>query len=365
MVDPHLLSAYLFRELKRHPSSLLFHHISFASLIGLSVYPEIAHEDLLVWAGLILTASTWQWLLFRRSTKDVEQAVKPRDIDSITMASISVGLCFGFSAFFLPSLNASSQLFVMIMLSVIAASELFRLSAFPRIYVMFLIGLITPLIFVISMLDSVFDNWQLVPAVLLMALSLYYSAMLRRRDLTDDLIARFSLENVVGEDKLTGIANRRRFDLVLEQVWAQARRSSAPVSMIMIDIDYFKKFNDTYGHQEGDKCLAAVAKAINKQTKRATDLAARYGGEEFVILLNHTPRDPAYEIAEKMRKAVEALQIQHRQSPHGNVTISLGGVTLFARQDSNDENPIKLADQALYQAKERGRNCIVWQQSER
>ena len=193
---------------------------------------------------------------------------------------------------------------------------------------------------------------------------LYYSAVQRRRDLIDDLIARFGLENDAGEDKLTNIANRRRFDLTLEQVWGQARRSGVPISLIMIDIDYFKKFNDRYGHQAGDKCLITVAKVLANSAKRATDLVARYGGEEFVILLNQTTRNDAYQLAEEIRQQVESLRIENLDADLGIVTLSMGGVTVYANDSQESINPLKLADIALYRSKEQGRNQVSWYQAD-
>lgn len=363
MIDPHLLSAHLFRELTRHPTVMLLQHISFVALFSLYVYPEVPDTQYFVWLGLVAIASTWSWHVSQRHSKHVKTNVSAQQLDSLTMASIALGLSFGFVALFLPILSFSSKAFVLFMLSAFAASELLRLSALPSVFGVFLVALIAPLILVLPSIQDEMQGWKLIPPVVLMAGALYYSAVQRRRDLTDDLIARFSLENDVGQDKLTGIANRRRFDLVLEQMWAQARRNGVPVSVILIDIDQFKKYNDFYGHQEGDKCLAAVAKALDGSAQRASDLVARYGGEEFVILLNQTPRDFAYQIAEEMRKAVEKLNIPHEKSEYGKVTISVGGVTLFAKHDHTQDNPVKLADMALYRAKNEGRNRVIWHQS--
>lgn len=365
MIDPHQLSAHLFRELHRHPIVPLLQHCAFIALLTLYLLPELTSTGYLVWLGLVLFGVLWQWLLSRRFSRQIAGNVKMQNIDAFTMASLAAGLGFGLVTLLLPQLSFTTQIFVIVMLSVIAASELLRLSAYPPIYAAFLGGLTLPLIFTLSMSEVLegLPGWELIPIVLLMVLMLYYSALQRRHDLIDDLMSRFGLENDAGEDRLTRIPNRRRFDLMLEQVWAQARRGGFPVSVIMVDIDYFKKYNDRYGHQEGDKCLALVARTLSDVARRATDLVARYGGEEFVILLNQTPRDDAYAIAQRMCKAVEDLKLENRDAPLGRVTISLGGVTLFAREEQAVDNPVKLADMALYEAKGAGRNRVNWYRS--
>jgi diguanylate cyclase (GGDEF)-like protein len=203
-------------------------------------------------------------------------------------------------------------------------------------------------------------GWNAIPVVLLMGVSLLFTVRQLHTDLLDGLMSRFGLENAAGEDKLTHLANRRRFDIVLEQEWSRARRSGLPISLIMVDVNFFKKFNDCYGHQEGDHCLAQVAQALSQSAKRSIDLVARYGGEEFVILLSQTTRDDAYEICERMRNSVESLNIPHQNSHLGCVTISLGGVTLYAREDMKAVELVRTADKALYRAKATGRNRVVW-----
>lgn len=158
-------------------------------------------------------------------------------------------------------------------------------------------------------------------------------------------------------DALTGIPNRRHFDLALSEEILRLRRSGAPLCLIMIDIDQFKKYNDLYGHQGGDDCLRRVAAALESVAGRRPDLVARYGGEEFVVLLPETPAVGAAVVGEKLRKAVESLSIPHDGADHSPVvTISLGGAVWDARESSSPEDLIRRADQALYRAKKEGRN---------
>ncbi len=158
-------------------------------------------------------------------------------------------------------------------------------------------------------------------------------------------------------DGLTGIPNRRCFDQFLSQLWSLAARNSEPIALIMCDIDFFKAYNDTYGHLEGDDCLKKVAVELKNSLKRQVDFVARYGGEEFVVVLSNTNPEGATKIAETLRANVENLAIPHRNSsitPH--VTISLGVAIGHANFALLPQTLIEAADNALYQAKQDGRN---------
>jgi diguanylate cyclase (GGDEF)-like protein len=168
------------------------------------------------------------------------------------------------------------------------------------------------------------------------------------------------LERLSALDTLTQIANRRRFDAVLRQEWRRCARDESPLSLVFCDIDYFKRFNDTYGHQAGDECLVRVAEAMEETLNRPADLVARYGGEEFIALLVDTDAEGARMLAERMRARVEALGIPHGASdvaPH--LTVSLGVATVVPRAALRPEDLVDLADRALYAAKEAGRNRVT------
>ncbi len=167
------------------------------------------------------------------------------------------------------------------------------------------------------------------------------------------------LKNLSNSDGLTGIANRRSFDYSLDLEWKRAQRKQISLSLIMIDIDFFKAYNDRYGHQSGDKCLKLVAITISDILNRAGDLAARYGGEEFVVFLPGTNAAGASSLAERMRDKVEALGIEHLNSSISErLTISLGVSTIIPDKDCSPAELIASADLALYQAKHEGRNRL-------
>lgn len=168
------------------------------------------------------------------------------------------------------------------------------------------------------------------------------------------------LKHLVRFDDLTQIANRRWFNEYINQEWRRMRREQTPLSLILCDIDFFKGFNDTYGHQAGDRCLRQVAQVMQSVAKRPSDLVARYGGEEFAIVLPNTTIAGAEEVATRTRTAVKALQISHiKSSVHTSVTLSLGVASLIPDRALSPERLVTLADKALYQAKRRGRDRVV------
>lgn len=161
-------------------------------------------------------------------------------------------------------------------------------------------------------------------------------------------------------DGLTQVNNRREFERVIETEWRRANRSRANISLIMLDIDHFKLFNDNYGHLAGDGCLRTVAQAIQKCLQRAQDIVCRYGGEEFVVILPETDIQGAMQLAERIRQAVAGLAIQHSNSPTAeSITLSLGVAVKRPYEGGSPNELTELADKALYLAKEQGRNCIV------
>lgn len=167
------------------------------------------------------------------------------------------------------------------------------------------------------------------------------------------------LEQISLSDPLTGIANRRYFDQFLEQMFSITQRERKPLSLLIIDVDYFKKYNDCYGHFAGDQCLQTIAETLDNFANRGGDLASRYGGEEFAMILSDTSSENAEQFASNCRMAVEALQIPHSASDISEyITISIGITTLEGKIGETIEQILQDADKALYQAKSGGRNQI-------
>ncbi|AXF23982.1 diguanylate cyclase [Burkholderia pyrrocinia] len=185
-------------------------------------------------------------------------------------------------------------------------------------------------------------------------LSTVLGAQLRRR-----MRAESELVLLARTDGLTGLNNRRSFGEVLDREWRRARRARSVFSLLFVDVDRFKAYNDTYGHQAGDEALAAVARCIGENIRQPIDTAARYGGEEFVVLLPDTSQIGATQIAERIRAAINELALEHAGSEYGRVTASIGLASWLPDQDDEPGAVIKAADEALYYAKATGRNKVA------
>jgi diguanylate cyclase (GGDEF)-like protein len=166
------------------------------------------------------------------------------------------------------------------------------------------------------------------------------------------------LSDMAMRDELTGIGNRRAFNLMLDYEFVRHVRSRAPLTLLMIDVDYFKKYNDTFGHPAGDRCLRLLAQTIASRVRRVTDRVARVGGEEFAALLPETDVAGARKVAADLLDAVRELGIDHSESPIGRVSVSIGISTLSPEHGGESAALIQQADRALYESKRAGRNCI-------
>ncbi len=179
------------------------------------------------------------------------------------------------------------------------------------------------------------------------------------RELHRRTLAEGALLELAATDGMTGLANRRHFDEVLEREWARAAREGSSVALLMVDHDFFKAYNDNYGHLQGDEALKAVARLMRTAMRRPADLVARYGGEEFAILMPETDLAGAIQVAETLRLAVSGLAWGHVRSPFGHLTVSVGVAACRPTAARHRLSLVKAADAALYQAKDLGRNQVV------
>ncbi len=193
----------------------------------------------------------------------------------------------------------------------------------------------------------------------------YFGRVWFFRDISEQKTAQDKLEDayravevLAATDPMTGLANRRLFDKVLSSEWRRALRDRSPLSLLMIDADLFKSFNDSYGHMQGDECLKMIADSASQVIRRPGDLVARFGGEEFTVILPNTERDGAEAIAAQICDAVRARAIRHEKNPTGVVTVSVGCATIVPALGWHEVNLVEFADAALYKAKSAGRNCI-------
>jgi diguanylate cyclase (GGDEF)-like protein/PAS domain S-box-containing protein len=180
------------------------------------------------------------------------------------------------------------------------------------------------------------------------------------RDMTDQKRAEAALKTLAASDGLTGLANRRSFDQTLAMEWARAERTKKPLSLVLVDVDHFKLYNDLHGHQKGDECLRAVASIIGETALRPADLSARYGGEEFTIIMPETDQRAAVKVAERLRSTLAKLQLKHGAAGAGPlVTFSIGIATRAPDETVSADWLLMKADEALYAAKHTGRNRVV------
>ncbi len=184
------------------------------------------------------------------------------------------------------------------------------------------------------------------------------------------------LRELAYQDALTGIPNRRAFNAQLAAAWDLARELAEPVAVLIVDVDYFKRFNDRYGHVQGDDCLKKISELLigatrsqvdtwatppsfRKYAARVSDFTARYGGEEFAVLLRRADLETACKVAERLRERIEKLKITHENSPRGLITISVGAASALPAAGESAQELLQWADDALYEAKRRGRNAVV------
>jgi len=185
-------------------------------------------------------------------------------------------------------------------------------------------------------------------------------AVITHKEVTQTVLQRQALQADALTDSLTGIANRRHFDRFLAQEWRRDMRRGTPITLIMIDIDYFKLLNDNYGHLTGDKCLKRIAQFISSMAQRPGDIAARIGGEEFALVMGATQEKAAKQFAEFIRAGIEQLQIPNEDSTVSKmITASVGASTRVPGRASNKTELVAMADEALYLAKNKGRNTVV------
>lgn len=211
---------------------------------------------------------------------------------------------------------------------------------------------------------SIWLTWIIIGCLALTSLILVISYLQNTNQILQAKVAEKTsvLNRLAHLDSLTELANRRCFDQVLEQEWRRMERQQKPLALIMCDVDYFKRYNDAYGHQAGDRCLQRIANVINANVRRTGDLATRYGGEEFAVIMPHTDHHQARIVAEKVQRAMLELKIEHDRSDVTDyVTLSIGITSTIPQSLFHPTQLVRFADTALYEAKVKGRNQIIVQ----
>ena len=268
-------------------------------------------------------------------------------------------LVWGSTALFLfPEGFVESQLFQVAVLAGLVHGAGHNQAPFQRVHSIYAGTVMGPVIVRFLSLGT-FHYQMFALALVFLFAALFLSTRRMHRILMESLDMRYEMSQMALVDSLTGIANRRHFDIFIYQEWRKAQREQTPIAMLMVDVDYFKYYNDIYGHQHGDQCLRSVARTINDVVHRPSDLVARYGGEEFGVILPGTPVKGACKVADEMCRAVENLRIEHRKSTASPyITVSIGVAVMIPGRDDHLNEMVSAADEALYRAKESGRNRI-------
>jgi diguanylate cyclase (GGDEF)-like protein len=358
--DPHALACEELRHVYRgkHSNQLI---VLFSGFIAAAMLAwDIGFVYGCAWYAWLLVAHAWHWWLGRLDFLTANVGAELARINRHVMAAAFAGLGWGALAIALPLLSRPSKAAILIIMLIGVIVALPRLVVFLPIFFAFAAGVYVPLLLATPFMD--FETLHMVMVMLVVVgATLWASASEIRKILIDVLLKQVASEQASWEDKLTGIGNRRSFDANFANQWAQASRAKVPLSLMMVDVDFFKKFNDSYGHQAGDDCLRQVAQALDGCARRAGDSVTRYGGEEFAVVLFHTSLNEAQNISEKMLNAVRKLSMPHALSPHEVVTISMGIATIMPTMHDDMQHFVEQADQCLYRAKENGRNRAEWQ----
>jgi diguanylate cyclase (GGDEF)-like protein len=262
------------------------------------------------------------------------------------------------SIFFFPSDNMHSQFYMVAVLAGLIHGAGHSQAPFRLVHGIYSVTLMMPLILRFFLMGS-FIYGTFAFALLFLIAGIAVSNRKMRRLLMESLSMKYEMSQMAHIDSLTGVANRRHFDIFIYQEWRKAQREGWPLAMLMVDVDFFKLYNDVYGHQYGDQCLRSIADAISKVIRRPSDLVSRYGGEEFGVILPNTPLHGAMNVAEQMRQAVGTLFIEHKKSPVAHyVTVSIGVAVMTPVKESHPDELVAASDEALYMAKKSGRNRV-------
>lgn len=369
--DPSSVAPEIAQSFRQLPISLIV-NLANGLLLGVVLWGAVPTSALLAWSGLLVVVTGLRFLSLRTFEKaapitEAEHAVWRRHF---VAGACAAGVVWGASGILLfhPS-SFPHQVVLAFLLGGMAAGAVPLLSPVSNAYWCFAIPAVAP-IGVRMMLegDQIHQVMGLMIAVFGLAMlatstqmhRLFHDSIKLRRDLFSSIEVERALEYLIRLDSLTGIPNRRLFEEELSKEWGRAERDEQPLSVITADIDYFKEYNDRYGHPAGDMCLVEIAQAMYRALSRPGDVAARIGGEEFAFLLPHTGLSGALAVAEQIRERVLALNLRHDASSVAHqVTVSFGVSSSELGCVSSPADLVYTSDVALYEAKRRGRNRIV------
>ncbi|MFA7382396.1 MAG: diguanylate cyclase [Desulfurivibrionaceae bacterium] len=343
-------------------------------LVATSLLGSIESQIVVGWLLLVYaTLGIRIWLTRRCQARLASTGYDAGVANRYAMSTGLSGIAWGIGGLLIIGAPPVAKIVIITAIQAMVMGGVLILGTFIPAFIAFALPAILPMIFVLAfsggVANTVLALYSFIFLVLMLGIAIRFNRSLRytcqltfeKEDLVTSLTKAYdNLALLATTDSLTGIANRRHFDDVLEVEFARLHRSKAPLSLILLDIDYFKHFNDAYGHVAGDQCLKNVAGAFQQCIHRAPDLAARYGGEEFAAILPETGYQAAITLAERIRAAVAEMAIPHcDSSTEGYVTVSLGVVTLDCTKILSPMDAVAIADRQLYRAKSEGRNRLA------
>lgn len=364
----------LFRHLLANSTMPLLGSVIGAALVAIAQIRSGDAPIIIAWLGLICaTVIARYWITRRCQTRIAATGYSRRESIRYALTTSMSGLAWGVAGLLVPGAEPLAMIITISAIQAMVMGGVLMLGAFMPSFLAFSIPAVLPAVVFLAysggaqnLILSVYSALFLFLMVIIanrVNQSLRHTLELgiEKEDLVKALTeARDQLAILAGTDGLTGVANRRRFDEVLESEFARLHRSKATLSLIFLDVDHFKLFNDTYGHVSGDQCLKSIAGVFRQFFNRSPDFVARYGGEEFACILPETNYEGALLLAEKIRSAVAAIEIPHRTSETADyVTVSQGVVTLDCTKITTAAEALEMADCQLYRAKLEGRNRVA------
>lgn len=357
--DPHALAAEEMAFLYKGRNNVFQAAAISGLLVAVLIAWQLKSWSPAAWYAWLLLCTACHWGVGRSDPACDELYIPVAKISIHIMAVGLAGFGWGAAAFFMPLLDSGLRNIVLMVLLLQIVVAMLRFNIIQPMFYAYATGVIIPLLVSTALLSrqGMVESLALLGVVCIL---IVVSMKQIREMLVFVLQKQLSFQHASQEDRLTGLGNRLHFDRRLDEGWRQAMRFSVPLSVLVLDVDLFKKYNDRYGHVAGDECLQRVAGALSGCIKRLGDSVSRYGGEEFAVVMVHLPMREAEAMAERLRLAVFQLGLEHEASPHGRVSVSIGGATVVPKAGATAMSLVEKADEALYQAKENGRNRVEW-----
>lgn len=347
--------SYVFQD----PWGSFFTNILCAALMGLLLFPVTNNRHFFYWTSaifLVATGRTVLGLLYHHQNQT--ETPLAHWYYAYAAATLLMAMVWGTSGLFFFPEQLSYQFCLVAVLAGLVVGAGHSQAPFRGLNALYTVIIMAP-VMVQFFLSGRFGNLNYAFALVLLLTALAINNRKINRIVHSSFDLRYKINHMAITDPLTGLANRRRFREVLDLECARVRRHQNQVSLLMIDVDHFKRYNDIYGHPAGDRCLEKIAAAIQGTVHRPADIIARYGGEEFAVILPDTPREGALAVAEKIRQQIQALAISHQgEAIQSIITASVGVATSGNPVYSCSDALISAADQALYEAKKAGRNRV-------